>query len=143
MLHEPAVCGVSLDQEGDNLLLERWRGGHGIGQGTLKGMVRCRLRIPRRPAWRREQSPEEVDAQERAAFLAWRRELAAVEATELLVLTPFEKNLEVWRQFWRVLERSHIIVQARLLFALGTPPPFRPRIVLRPALVPITYTGLL
>ncbi|KAK9916643.1 hypothetical protein WJX75_005277 [Coccomyxa subellipsoidea] len=72
---------------------------------------RHRLRIPRRPAWRREQSPEEVDAQERAAFLAWRRELAAVEATELLVLTPFEKNLEVWRQLWRVLERSHIIVQ--------------------------------
>ncbi|CAL8466799.1 g6335 [Coccomyxa elongata] len=72
---------------------------------------RHRLRIPRRPAWRREQSPEEVDAQERAAFLAWRRELAAVEATELLVLTPFEKNLEVWRQLWRVLERSHIVVQ--------------------------------
>ena len=73
--------------------------------------MRCRLRIPRRPAWRREQSPEEVDAQERAAFLAWRRELAAVEATELLVLTPFEKNLEVWRQLWRVLERSHIVIQ--------------------------------
>ncbi|EIE26494.1 P-loop containing nucleoside triphosphate hydrolase protein, partial [Coccomyxa subellipsoidea C-169] len=68
------------------------------------------LRIPRRPAWRREQSPEEVDAQERAAFLTWRRELAAVEAQELLVLTPFEKNLEVWRQLWRVLERSHIVV---------------------------------
>lgn len=26
-------------------------------------------------------------------------------------LTPFEKNLEVWKQLWRVLERSHIIVQ--------------------------------
>lgn len=59
-----------------------------------------------------------MDAQERAAFVAWRRELAAVEEGEGLVLTPFEKNLEVWRQLWRVLERSHIVVQARpaLLF---------------------------
>ena len=54
-----------------------------------------------------------MDAQERAAFVAWRRELAAVEEGEGLVLTPFEKNLEVWRQLWRVLERSHIVVQAR------------------------------
>ncbi|KAK9821718.1 hypothetical protein WJX81_002790 [Elliptochloris bilobata] len=70
-----------------------------------------RLRLPRRPAWSEEQSAEAVDAQERAAFVAWRRELAAVEEGEHLVLTPFEKNLEVWRQLWRVLERSHIIVQ--------------------------------
>ena len=28
-----------------------------------------------------------------------------------MLLTPFEKNLEVWRQLWRVLERSHIVVQ--------------------------------
>ena len=27
------------------------------------------------------------------------------------MLTPFEKNIEVWRQLWRVLERSDIVVQ--------------------------------
>jgi large subunit GTPase 1 len=27
------------------------------------------------------------------------------------VLTPFERNLELWRQLWRVMERSDIIVQ--------------------------------
>jgi ribosome biogenesis GTPase A len=27
------------------------------------------------------------------------------------LLTPFERNLEVWRQLWRVVERSHLIVQ--------------------------------
>ena len=27
------------------------------------------------------------------------------------LLTPFERNIEVWRQLWRVLERSHLIVQ--------------------------------
>ncbi len=49
--------------------------------------------------------------QERTAFLAWRRNLAQLEEQERLVLTPFEKNLEVWRQLWRVLERSDIVVQ--------------------------------
>jgi len=78
-----------------------------------------RLQLPRRPAWREDQSAEAVDAQERAAFVAWRRELAAVEEGERLVLTPFEKNLEVWRQLWRVLERSHVVVQARARGAGG------------------------
>lgn len=27
------------------------------------------------------------------------------------MLTPFERNLEVWRQLWRTLERSDLIVQ--------------------------------
>lgn len=56
-------------------------------------------------------STDAVDAQERKAFVAWRRELARLEDEEHLVLTPFEKNLEVWRQLWRVLERSHVVVQ--------------------------------
>ena len=28
-----------------------------------------------------------------------------------LCLTPFECNLEIWRQLWRVIERSDIVVQ--------------------------------
>ena len=38
-------------------------------------------------------------------------EIKRVEENEKLVLTPFEKNLEVWRQLWRVVERSDLIVQ--------------------------------
>ena len=30
---------------------------------------------------------------------------------EGFLLTPFERNIEVWRQLWRVLERSHLVVQ--------------------------------
>lgn len=78
-----------------------------------------RLKVPRRPQWSEKQTPEEVDAQERTAFLQWRRALAAVEEAERLVLTPFEKNLEVWRQLWRVVERSHIVVQVGLLLLPG------------------------
>ena len=28
-----------------------------------------------------------------------------------LLLTPYERNLEVWRQMWRVIERSDMVVQ--------------------------------
>lgn len=56
-------------------------------------------------------SAAEVEEREKAAFLAWRRELALVEERDGILLTPFEKNLEVWRQLWRVLERCHILVQ--------------------------------
>lgn len=34
-----------------------------------------------------------------------------LQETEGFLLTPFERNLEVWRQLWRVLERSHLVVQ--------------------------------
>ena len=69
------------------------------------------LRIPRRPPWTKKMTPEILDSNEREAFLQWRRRLAAAEEEENLVLTPFEKNLDVWRQLWRVLERSDVVVQ--------------------------------
>jgi len=54
---------------------------------------------------------DELDLAEREAFLQWRRSLAELEQNEHLLLTPFEKNLEVWRQLWRVVERSDLVVQ--------------------------------
>ncbi|XP_027082612.1 GTPase LSG1-2 [Coffea arabica] len=68
------------------------------------------LRVPRRPPWNSKMSVEELDANERQAFLAWRRSLARLEENEKLVLTPFEKNLDIWRQLWRVVERSDLLV---------------------------------
>ncbi|KAF8807756.1 P-loop containing nucleoside triphosphate hydrolase protein [Phlegmacium glaucopus] len=70
-----------------------------------------RLRVPRRPAWNKTMTTEELDRNEKTAFLAWRRGLAELQDQENFLLTPFERNLEVWRQLWRVLERSHLIVQ--------------------------------
>jgi large subunit GTPase 1 len=72
---------------------------------------RDKLKVPRRPPWTRETPPDVLDQNERRAFLEWRRALAAVEEDERLTLTPFEKNLEIWRQLWRVCERSDIVVQ--------------------------------
>lgn len=37
------------------------------------------LRIPRRPAWDKNTTPEELDQAEREAFLLWRRQLAVIQ----------------------------------------------------------------
>ncbi|KAE8735577.1 thioredoxin-like 3-1 [Hibiscus syriacus] len=60
------------------------------------------------PPWNAAMSVEELDANEKQVFLVRRRSLARLEENEKLVLTPFEKNLDIWRQLWRVLERSDL-----------------------------------
>eukprot|EP00743_Colponemidia_sp_Colp-15_P005976 GILK01006423.1.p1 GENE.GILK01006423.1~~GILK01006423.1.p1 ORF type:complete len:688 (+),score=164.79 GILK01006423.1:104-2167(+) len=70
------------------------------------------VRIPRRPSWDESTTPEMLDRQEKDSFLAWRREVATKEESwKTLSITPFEKNIEVWRQLWRVIERSDVVVQ--------------------------------
>uniref|UniRef100_A0A8C1MLX3 Large subunit GTPase 1 homolog n=1 Tax=Cyprinus carpio TaxID=7962 RepID=A0A8C1MLX3_CYPCA len=69
------------------------------------------LRIPRRPPWDESTSPEVLQQNERDSFLIWRRELARLEEEQKLILTPFERNLDFWRQLWRVIERSDVVVQ--------------------------------
>ncbi|GAA6017286.1 hypothetical protein JCM10207_003680 [Rhodosporidiobolus poonsookiae] len=70
-----------------------------------------RLQVPRRPPWTRQMTTVELERQERDSFLEWRRGLADLQDNQALLLTPFERNLEVWRQLWRTLERSDLIVQ--------------------------------
>jgi large subunit GTPase 1 len=82
------------------------------GREGVEAMQFVNLRVPRRPLWDKTTSAEELDRAEKDSFLEWRRTIAMSEQTnEKLTVTPFEKNLEVWRQLWRVLERSDIIVQ--------------------------------
>ncbi|KAL2219861.1 putative ribosome biogenesis GTPase Lsg1 [Thermoascus aurantiacus ATCC 26904] len=70
-----------------------------------------RLTVPRRPKWNENTTPQELDAMEKESFLEWRRGLAELQENQDLLMTPFERNLEVWRQLWRVIERSDIVVQ--------------------------------
>ena len=72
---------------------------------------RNRLTVPRRPAWNESTTPQELDHEERASLLDWRRGLADLQENEDLLMTPFERNIEVWRQLWRVIERSDLVVQ--------------------------------
>ncbi|EPQ29138.1 uncharacterized protein PFL1_03426 [Pseudozyma flocculosa PF-1] len=70
-----------------------------------------RLRVPRRPAWTSATTRAQLERKEKDSFLEWRRGLAELQEGVGLVLTPFERNIEVWRQLWRVIERSHLVVQ--------------------------------
>eukprot|EP01126_Amoeba_proteus_P046401 TRINITY_DN5247_c0_g1_i11.p1 TRINITY_DN5247_c0_g1~~TRINITY_DN5247_c0_g1_i11.p1 ORF type:complete len:382 (+),score=71.00 TRINITY_DN5247_c0_g1_i11:98-1243(+) len=68
------------------------------------------LVIPKRPPWTKDMTKEDLDMKERQSFLEWRQTLLELEENKQLLLTPFEKNIEVWRQLWRVVERSHLII---------------------------------
>jgi large subunit GTPase 1 len=70
-----------------------------------------RLTVPRRPKWDENTTPQELDTLERESLLRWRRGLAELQENNDLLMTPFERNLEVWRQLWRVIERSDLVVQ--------------------------------
>jgi len=69
------------------------------------------LTVPRRPKWSAQTTPQELDQMERESFLSWRRGLAELQENFDMLMTPFERNLEVWRQLWRVIERSDLVVQ--------------------------------
>lgn len=83
-------------------------------ENTIRGRhkaLKHRLAVPRRPKWDENTTAADLDALEREVFLEWRRNLADLEEVQDLLMTPFERNLEVWRQLWRVNERSDLIVQ--------------------------------
>ncbi|KAJ5087850.1 Large subunit GTPase 1 [Penicillium angulare] len=70
-----------------------------------------RLTVPRRPKWDSTTTPQQLEMMERESLLDWRRGLAELQEFNDLLMTPFERNLEVWRQLWRVIERSDLVVQ--------------------------------
>lgn len=69
------------------------------------------LIVPRRPKWDSTTTKFELERWESDAFLDWRRHLAILQEDHDLLLTPFERNIMVWKQLWRVVERSDLVVQ--------------------------------
>lgn len=69
------------------------------------------LTIPRRPKWSSETTAADLQRMENESFLEWRRGLAVLQEDEQIVMTPYEKNLDFWRQLWRVVEKSDVVVQ--------------------------------
>ena len=70
------------------------------------------LSIPRRPKWKEGISKTEFERMEKEAFLNWRRALADLEEKNITyTITPFEKNIEVWRQLWLVVEKCQVLIQ--------------------------------
>ena len=66
------------------------------------------LNFPRRPPWTSSTTKEELERNEQRHFDAWLRQIHG--QYDLEELSPFEHNLNVWRQLWRVLERSDLVL---------------------------------
>jgi large subunit GTPase 1 len=119
---EDFIAMAQIDEEGfevkrvvdpAELVMDTTGAAHRAQKLTVEGFQQHQLVIPRKPKWTFKMSAEEVDTNEKKAFLMWRRTVAQIEANSnyTLKITPFEKNLEVWRQLWRVCDRSDLIVQ--------------------------------
>ncbi|CAG9560978.1 unnamed protein product [Danaus chrysippus] len=68
------------------------------------------LTVPRRPPWKPGISAEEQITRERDAFLEWRRHLNELQTKLGAAVTPYERNLELWKQLWRTLEKSDVVL---------------------------------
>ncbi|WKX89063.1 hypothetical protein Q1695_008594 [Nippostrongylus brasiliensis] len=77
----------------------------------LQKQLEHRLKIPRRPARELWNTAEELRQCENECFLRWRSDLSELQEHDGLTLTPFERNPDMWRELWRVVERSDIVVQ--------------------------------
>ncbi|KAK7093774.1 large subunit GTPase 1 homolog [Littorina saxatilis] len=78
---------------------------------AAQNLYKDMLRIPRRPPWTESTSADKLREDEHISFLEWRRQLGRLTEEEHIIITPYEKNLEFWRQLWRVIERSDVVVQ--------------------------------
>jgi len=109
----PYISFVVLDSTGTEYHCETEPRVKWADQPVKQSFVFNELSVPRRPAWNESTTPVELDKMEKESFITWRRTIAAQE--EVLDgqarVTPFEKNLQVWRQLWRVLERCSCILQ--------------------------------
>ncbi|KAG1693914.1 hypothetical protein DVH05_022836 [Phytophthora capsici] len=69
-------------------------------------------RILMKPQWSRDMTPEELNEVDGQAFKEWVEylEVEANNREDGAQLNLYERNLEVWRQLWRVIERSSVLV---------------------------------
>lgn len=78
---------------------------------TAAAARRVLVPIPHRPVWEEGMSSDELAGLEGEAFLQWRRSLANIEEGHGLIMTPYERNVDFWRQLWRCVEKADLIVQ--------------------------------
>jgi len=103
---------------------EQYGRSRGVSSQTTPSFAFQELSVPRRPKWDETTTAAELDKMEKESFLNWRRAIAQKEEDILygdgnsknsgiksLGVTPFEKNIEIWKQLWRVMERCSCIVQ--------------------------------
>ena len=70
------------------------------------------LSIPKKPKYKKGMKKEEYLKLEKESFLAWRKALADEEMKNInRTITPYEKNIEVWKQLWMTVEKSQLLFQ--------------------------------
>uniref|UniRef100_U5ENI0 Guanine nucleotide-binding protein-like 1 n=1 Tax=Corethrella appendiculata TaxID=1370023 RepID=U5ENI0_9DIPT len=66
--------------------------------------------FPKRPEWTFQMSKEQLDANENRYFFKYITNLEKTHYDDMKSLSYCELNLETWRQLWRVLELSDIVL---------------------------------
>lgn len=66
--------------------------------------------MPKRPFWDYRESSGRLHHREAKMFQNWRHEVQDAATARGGYALVFEQNLQVWRQLWRVLERSDVCV---------------------------------
>ena len=70
------------------------------------------LSIPKKPKYKKGMKKDEYIKLEKESFLAWRKALAEEEMKNInRTITPYEKNIEVWKQLWMTVDKSHLLFQ--------------------------------
>ena len=70
------------------------------------------LSIPKKPKYKKGMKKDEYIKMEKESFLAWRKALAEEEMKNInKAITPYEKNIEVWKQLWMTVEKGQILFQ--------------------------------
>lgn len=117
-LRTAELAGTEFQAEKLNITYVNPKSNIGLLSGAEKAAVEKQhidkknlLKIPRRPKWTEDMTAADLQTQENLSFLEWRRGLAQLQEDDGLLMTPYEKNLEFWRQLWRVVERSDVVVQ--------------------------------
>eukprot|EP00698_Gefionella_okellyi_P024960 TRINITY_DN898_c0_g1_i1.p1 TRINITY_DN898_c0_g1~~TRINITY_DN898_c0_g1_i1.p1 ORF type:complete len:697 (-),score=191.41 TRINITY_DN898_c0_g1_i1:1093-3183(-) len=75
---------------------------------VLFNPIKNQIPMPMRPDWSYSMTREEVDRQEQQYFQDWIDHI--YRSYNIRDLNFFEHNLEVWRQLWRVLEISDVLL---------------------------------
>merc|ERR1712141_802776 len=66
--------------------------------------------IPKKPKYDVDDTAETFQQKEMESFLKWKRNLSRLQAKNPK-LPPFERNIDFWRQLWKIVELSDVIVQ--------------------------------
>ncbi|OQR97217.1 hypothetical protein ACHHYP_12356 [Achlya hypogyna] len=66
--------------------------------------------IPLRPLWTKDMTAEDLAALEEDAFRTWLTDLLHACDAQTGRINAYERNLQVWRQLWRVVEKSNVLV---------------------------------